>query len=200
MSTTTHKQHLGRIPTVLIWHLCANAWHACRHSVYARSEQRQSTDWETWRPFMWGAAQLSLFFFWKTKVWLIELAFFYFLFFCFPHVGMLSSRYQQTIGEKWRFERLWQKSWGNVPVMQMLFLKINRPMPFTVCIVLVPKWGIRSVSIGVKRATTASITHLLNVKVSSWECWWNPFVTQPKRGRMYFSKANLTATVQHLSE
>lgn len=95
----------------------------CIHtlSVCKRSEQRQSVDWESWLPFVRGAVQLkSLFFFWITKVWLIEIAFP-----PSPHVGMVSSRYQQTIGEKCRFERLWQKSWSNVHVMQMWFLKIN---------------------------------------------------------------------------
>lgn len=48
-----------------------------RLSVCKRSEQRQSVDWESWRPSVRGAVQLkSLFFFWITEVWLIEIAFF----------------------------------------------------------------------------------------------------------------------------
>lgn len=31
MSTTTHKQHLGRITTVLVWHPCAISWHVYIH-------------------------------------------------------------------------------------------------------------------------------------------------------------------------
>lgn len=47
-----------------------------RLSVCKRSEQRQSVDWESWLPFVRGAVQLkSLFLFWITEVWLIEIAF-----------------------------------------------------------------------------------------------------------------------------